>query len=127
MALTPGEIEVLQVLWEHGEQKPSEIEDRFPRPIKNAALRFQLKILLEKGHVHRRKVGKAYFYKAVTKRDGAFKRMTHRLAEAFCQGSAAGLVAELIKTEDFSPDEIRELRDLAAAKVPKKTPERRGR
>ncbi|MCA9068133.1 MAG: hypothetical protein KDA84_04385, partial [Planctomycetaceae bacterium] len=36
------------------------------------------------------------------------------LAEAFCQGSAAGLVAELIKNEDFSPEEIEELKKLAA-------------
>jgi len=117
MALTPGEIEVMQVLWEHGELKPSEIEERFPRPIKNAALRFQLKTLLEKGHVKRRKVGKAYRYQAMTEREGAFKKMARRFAEGFCQGSAAGLIAELIKTEELTPEEIKELRDLAASKA----------
>ncbi|MCA9444044.1 MAG: BlaI/MecI/CopY family transcriptional regulator [Candidatus Omnitrophica bacterium] len=127
MALTSGEIEVMQVLWEHGEQKPGDIQERFPRPIKNAALRFQLKTLLDKGHVSRRKVGKAYFYKAVTQRENAFKKMTRRLAEAFCQGSAAGLVAELIKNEDFSPEEIEELKKLAATKAPKKSRRKKGR
>jgi len=31
---TAGEMEVMRILWEHGELKPSEIQRRFPRPIK---------------------------------------------------------------------------------------------
>ena len=62
---TAGELDVMKILWEHGELKPSQIQGKYPRPIKNAALRFQLKVLLEKGHVARRKIGKAYYYKAV--------------------------------------------------------------
>lgn len=116
--LTPGEIEVMRVLWEHGgEMSPPEIEARFPRPIKNAALRFQLKILLEKGHVTRRRVGKAYFYKAVTPRQRTFKSMARRMADIFFGGSAAGLIAELIKTEKLSDDEIRELENIAKGKT----------
>ena len=36
---TSGELEVMQVLWQHGSLKPAEIQARFPRPIQNAALR----------------------------------------------------------------------------------------
>ena len=36
---TAGEMEVMRILWEHGELKPAEIQTHFPRPIKNAALR----------------------------------------------------------------------------------------
>lgn len=114
--LTPAETEVMQILWEHGELKPAEIEEKYHQPIKNAALRFQLRVLLEKGHVSRRKVGKAFYYRAVTPREGAFQKMARRMAEIFCRGSAVGLVAELIKSEKFTPEEIRELQALAAAK-----------
>lgn len=120
--LTKAETEVMQILWEHGELKPAEIEEKYPQPIKNAALRFQLRILLEKGHVSRRKVGKAFYYQAVTPREGAFKKMARRMAEIFCRGSAAGLVAELIKNEKFTPEEIRELQALAAAKSAETAP-----
>ena len=113
---TTGELEVMQILWEGGELKPAEIQERFPRPIKNAALRFQMKILLEKNHVTRRKKGKAYYYKAVTPRKGAFKRMVQRMADIYCQGSCAGLIAELIKTQKLSDEEIRTLRKLAETK-----------
>lgn len=115
-SFTKGELEIMKILWDHGEQKPSEIQDRHPRPIKNAALRFQLKILFEKGHIVRRKMGKAYYYKAVTPRKGAFKKMVRRIAEIYCQGSTAGLIAELIKTEKLNETEIQELKQLAEEK-----------
>ncbi|MCF7975432.1 MAG: BlaI/MecI/CopY family transcriptional regulator [Phycisphaerae bacterium] len=112
-SFTTGELEVMQILWEEGELKPAQIQEKYPRPIKNAALRFQLKILLEKGHVSRRKNGKAYYYTAATPRKGAFKRMVQRMADIYCQGSCAGLIAELIKTQKLSDEEIQTLRELA--------------
>ena len=48
-SFTDGELEVMKILWEHGELKPSDIQDKYSRLIKNAALRFQLKILLHFG------------------------------------------------------------------------------
>src|SRR4030042_3181545 len=114
-SFTAGESEIMRILWDYGEQKPPEIQVRPPRHMKNAALRFQLKILLEKGHITRHKIGKAYYYKAVTRRKGAFKKMVRRMAEIYCQGSAAGLIAELIKTEKLNEQEIRELKQLAEA------------
>ena len=115
-SFTACEAEIMRILWDHGEQKPPEIQDRYPRPIKNAALRFQLKVLLEKGHVTRHRKGKAYYYQAVTQRKGAFKKMVQRMAEIYCQGSTAGLIAELIKTEKLSEEEIQELKRLAENK-----------
>jgi BlaI family penicillinase repressor len=64
---TTRELKVMKLLWEHGELKPGELQDRFPEPIKNPALRSYLTTLLEKGHVVRRRVGKAYYYKPVTR------------------------------------------------------------
>lgn len=114
-----GELEVMQTLWEYGEMKPAEIQDRFPREIKNAALRFQLRILLDKGHVTRRKVGKAYYYKAKTPRRGAFRRMAGAMADAFTKGSTRGLIAELIQSEKLTPKEIEELKRIASTGGPK--------
>ena len=124
-SFTKGESEIMKILWDYGEQKPSEIQDKYPRQIKNAALRFQLRVLLEKGHVTRSKVGRAYFYKAVTPRKGAFKKMAKRMAEIYCRGSAVGLIAELIRTEKLSEEEVQELKKLAEAKHAGK-PEKKG-
>lgn len=110
---TRGELEVMQVLWEHGELKPGELQEKFPRPIQNAALRFQLKLLLEKNHVERRKKGKAYYYRALTTSDNSLKKMAQRMSEVFCQGSTKGLIAALVVNEKLSEKDIEELKRFA--------------
>jgi BlaI family transcriptional regulator, penicillinase repressor len=111
--LTPGEIKVMKLLWEHGELKPGELQDRFPEPIKNPALRSYLTTLLEKGHVTRRRGGKAYFYKAVTRSRSAFRAMLGELVDSFCGGSVQNLVMNLIKSERLSEEELLALKRLA--------------
>ena len=111
--LTPGELDVMQILWKHGESKPGEIQGLFPRPIKNPALRSYLSILVEKGHVARRKAGKAYYYKARTRQDRVLRSTIRNVVTAFCDGSAKTLMAHLIKTEKISDNELLELKRIA--------------
>jgi len=123
---TPGELEVMQVLWSNGPLKPAEIQDKFPRPIRNAALRSALLVLLDKGHVKREKAGKAFYYSAETQRQGAFDSMARRLAEAFWDGSEAAMIAHLMKSEDLSDEDIRELQKMVKrAANNNETPERK--
>ena len=110
---TAGELKVMRLLWAHGELKPGEVQKRFPEPIKNPALRSYLTILLEKGHVSRRRVGKAYAYKAVTRSRSAFRAMLDELVEAYCGGSVPALVMNLIKLEKLSEDDLIALKRLA--------------
>ncbi len=123
---TDGEIEVMQVLWEHGEMKPADIEQRFPREISNMALRAALRVLLEKGHVSRRKVGKAYFYKATTPQQTAMRAMTRKMADVFAGGSTFGLIAQLLKSESLSDEHLEELRRIANEGAAQTTPRKRG-
>jgi BlaI family transcriptional regulator, penicillinase repressor len=118
---TPGELEVMQVLWEHGSLKPAEIQKKFPRPIKNETLRSALRVLFEKGHITRRKAGKAYFYEARAPRQSAFQRMARRMADAFCSGSSAAMIAQLIKSEKLSAADIAELKRITAEKAAHET------
>ncbi len=120
MRFTPGELKVMQLLWEHGEQKPAELQEKFPEPIKNPALRSYLSILLEKGHVARRKVGKVYLYKAKTKQTNAFRAMLSELVDAFCEGSTRNLLLEVVRNEKLSEADIEELRQNAAGERRKK-------
>ena len=110
---TPGELAVMRILWEHGEVKPSEVQERFPEPIKNPALRSYLTVLVEKGHVSRRKVGKAFYYKAVTRRQTAFRSTLREMVDAYCEGSAKNLVLNLIRAEKLSETELLQLKRLA--------------
>ncbi|MCA9148594.1 MAG: BlaI/MecI/CopY family transcriptional regulator [Planctomycetales bacterium] len=112
-SFTPGELAVMQVLWEHGELKPAEVQERFPEPIKNPALRSYLKILVDKGHVSRRKVGKAFLYKAITKRNSAERSTLRSLIDAYFDGSTTNLILNLIRREKLSESELLELKRLA--------------
>jgi len=117
----PKELEIMKVLWEHGSLKPAEIQQRLSFRIKNSALRWQLGALAEKGQVTRRKQGKAYYYRATTRRNSAFKKLTRRLADVFCGGSAVALIGQLIESEEeLSDEDIRELQRIAARKAPSK-------
>ena len=91
----------MRLLWEHGVLKPSEIQKLYPSAIKNSALRPYLKILMEKGHVSRRKVGKAYEYQAVTRRRSAFRSTLRDLIDAYCEGSSRALIVNLIRSENI--------------------------
>ena len=110
---TPGELNVMRLLWEHGEMKPSELLRLYPAEIKNPALRSYLAILLEKGHVSRRKLGKAYHYKAVTKRQSALRETLRELIDGYCAGSAQTLLLNLIRSEKLSAEQLLELKRLA--------------
>ena len=110
---TPGELAVMQILWDQGELKPSDLQKHFPEPIKNPALRSYLGILVEKGHISRRKIGKAYYYKAITRRHSAFRSTVREIVDAYCEGSAKKLILDLIRAEKLSEDDLLELKRLA--------------
>jgi predicted transcriptional regulator len=116
---TPGELKVMRLLWEHGELKPAELQERFPEPIKNPALRSYLTTLVEKGHVTRRRVGKAYYYKALTRPRSAFRRTLRELVETYCNGSVQALVMNIIRLERLSEEDLVALKRLADEQRPK--------
>ena len=110
---TQGELEVMRILWEHGELKPAEILSHFPRKIKNPSLRSYLAILLDKGDIVRRRVGKAYYYRAKTRRESTFRDMVGDLTRVCCGGSVETLLCQLIRTQKLSEADLLELKRLS--------------
>ena len=134
MRLTPGELKVMRLLWQHGEMKPPEIAQLYKPPIKNAALRACLSVLVDKKHVTRRRDGRAYYYKAVTPERRAYKTMLRDLIDNFCDGSARQLMLNLAEEEKLSEDDLRAIKELTeSGKAPvgqrsnAKKPSKRGR
>jgi BlaI family transcriptional regulator, penicillinase repressor len=110
---TKGELEVMRILWQNGEMKPAEIHDRFPRKITNPSLRSYLAILLDKGHITRRRVGKAYLYRSKTRRESTFRSMLRDLARVCCDGSIEALLCHLIRSQKLSEEDLVELKRIA--------------
>jgi predicted transcriptional regulator len=72
-----------------------------------------LTTLLEKGHITRRRVGKAYYYKPATRARSAFRSTLSDLVDAYCGGSVRALVMNIIKLEKLSEGELIALKKLA--------------
>lgn len=117
--LNENEREALRILWELDEAKPAEIQSQFGWDIENATLRSVLRNLIDKGFVSRRKDGKAYFYKALSRRSSLFGQAMQRMAEIFTGGSKAGLILELLRREKLSAEELAALQDIARNQRPK--------
>ena len=120
ISLKENELEVLRILWERGEQKPSEIEERFSWPIENATLRSVLINLVEKKHIVRRKDGKAFRYATRLPKAAALHGMMRSLARIFSGGSTQQLVAQLVQTDALTPEDLKLLQETAAGSAGRK-------
>ena len=107
----------MRILWEKGPLRPAEIQELFAWRIDNGTLRSVLRVLMEKGHLKRRKVGNAFVYRANASRQRLQSRMAWLMADVFTGGSTADLIAQLIKTEKLSSREIEELSRITEEKA----------
>jgi len=110
---TEGELEIMRILWDHGEMKPADIQEEFPKNITNSSLRSYLAILLEKNHLLRRRVGKAYFYRAKTRRNSAIRSMLREVTRTYCGGSFDALLCQLIRSQKLSTEDLIALKKLS--------------
>lgn len=130
--LTEVELDVMRVLWEHGELKPAEIMEHFPRQVKNSAMRSFLNVLVRKGHVTRRRVGKAFLYQAKTQSEPMLNSLLRRTIDVFFSGSSQALLCRLIRSEKLSAEQLLELKRIAEgepanAPEPAAEPKRKGK
>ena len=119
---TKGELEIMRILWKRGELKPADIQSQFPRKITNSSLRSYLAILLEKGHLVRRRVGKAYFYRAKTRRESTFRGMIRDLTRICFDGSLEAMLCHLIRTQKLSEEDLLELKRISEDAPPPAEP-----
>lgn len=117
--LSRNELEVLRILWERNELKPSEIQEAFSWPIENATLRSILVNLVAKGHVTRRLRGKAYRYEAQIPKATLLQATSRALARVFSGGSIKELLLQLVETEEIGPSDLGYIRAAAAERTTK--------
>lgn len=115
--LTEKEEEVMRKLWTKDEMIAREVWEQYnePRPHFNTVLTF-LRILEQKGWVKHRTIGNTNLYSAIVSREEVGKSTLKTLIENFFNGSAAGLVNALIKDENLSEKEMKEVFDLVENK-----------
>ena len=109
--LTPGEMEIMSLLWQHGELSLSEAHQAATRPIGYTTMQTRLNRLVEKKLVNRSKDRPAIYTAAISREDVSTNQL-NVLLERVTQGQIVPLVANLVNDRSLSADEISELRSL---------------
>ena len=115
--LNADELEIMTALWERGPLKPAEIQEQLSSAMKNSALRWQLGELIKRGWLSRDLQGKAFVYSASKPRRSVFGLLTRRLKELLFGGSALAMVGEMIEAGELTPEELRQLAEIAGARA----------
>ena len=110
--LTPLELEIMKVLWEHGPANVQGVQQNLARELAYTTVQTMLNILCRKGHVKRTLKQKAYVYRPSISRNDVVKQTVGDMVDRLFGGSAASLVMSLVETKHLDPDEIARLRDL---------------
>ena len=111
---TPGELEILHVLWEQGPCNVRQVLEVLNRRRTRAytTVMTLLNVMVEKGLLRRESQGRAYVYSARLERQPALRRMVGDLVRRAFNGSARQLVAHALEQTDPSPQELDDIRQL---------------
>lgn len=134
--LGAAELDVLKALWRHGPATVREVRDRLHRKGRKVAYTTVLTFLSrleKKGFVRSDRSEHAYVYHPLIERDRVVGSRVRETVRQLFDGAAAPMVAHLMQTEKFTPDEIEQLQRLVdrlaeqAAGVQRNAPKRRRR
>jgi predicted transcriptional regulator len=111
---TPAELELMNILWEHGPSSVQAITERLPKNRKLAYTTVQtvLNVLHRKGKVIRVLKGRAYQYEAASSRTGTAKQALQDLIQRFFGGTPERLVLTMVETRQLTPEKLEELQRL---------------
>jgi BlaI family transcriptional regulator, penicillinase repressor len=116
-SLTPlgeTEMEVLHHVWELGEASVADVRERIleRRNVAYTTIMTVMKNLADKGYLKYRKKGISYIYSPLKKPEDVRYNLIDRLVDNVFHGSARDLVQALVKNENLSDEERREIKKM---------------
>jgi BlaI family transcriptional regulator, penicillinase repressor len=111
---TPGELEVLQVIWKLGPCTVRQVLDALQqtRPRAYTSVMSLLNVMADKRLLKRKPAGKAFVYSAAVQEQPTLRRMVGDLVQRVFSGSPRLLVAHALEQTDPSPGELDDLQQL---------------
>ncbi|OHB69085.1 MAG: transcriptional regulator [Planctomycetes bacterium RBG_13_63_9] len=109
---TPGELEVLKILWQRGPSTVRQVMEQLNRRRRRAytSVMSLLGVMTDKGLLARQRKGRAFLYRAKVDRERTLGRMVEDLLGRVFEGSAASLVVHLLDRSNPSPQELEAIR-----------------
>jgi predicted transcriptional regulator len=118
---TPGELELLSILWERGASTVREVLEVLEQRSQGRAytsVMSLLNVMAEKKLVIRKAQGRAFVYVAKKPRDATLGGLVGDLWQRAFGGSAAAVVMHLLDEANPSAEELAEIRKILEAHQP---------
>lgn len=108
------EMEILNIVWDLGEASVANVRERILeyREVAYTTVMTIMKNLADKEYLKYRKEGLSYIYSAAVKPDQVRYSLIDRLVDKVFKGSPSELVQTLVKNENLSEDERREIKKM---------------
>jgi BlaI family penicillinase repressor len=112
--LTPAELELMTILWEHGPATVQMAVERLPagRTLAYTSVQTMLNILYRKGKVKRVLKNRAYYYEPAVSHSRAASHALKDMIRNLFGGSPERLVLAMLDTKQLTPEKLRELQRM---------------
>jgi BlaI family penicillinase repressor len=109
--LTPQELEIMKVVWQHGEATVRDVyEDLLERrKIAYTTVMTMMKVLEGKGHLKKRQDEKAHVYRPTRPETTVVRSMVREFVDRLFDGAAQPLLVHLVKDRRVTRKELEEL------------------
>jgi len=109
---TPGELEVLKILWDRGPSTVREVMEVLNRRRRRAytSVMSLLNVMTDKGLLRRKPKGRAFTYQAKVPRGNTLGGLVGDLLGRAFEGSAIALLVHLLDQSTPSAEELEEIR-----------------
>jgi BlaI family transcriptional regulator, penicillinase repressor len=114
-ALTPLELEIMQVLWEAGPSTVTEVRPKLKAELAYTTVQTMLNVLLRKGKVKRVQEGRAFRYRPTVNRKRATGSAVEDLIRRMFGGSAEALLMTMVESRQIGASELTRLSAMVAA------------
>ncbi len=108
--LTEKELQVMQILWQHGPMHVKEMLAYYPEPVPHVnTVSTVVRILEDKGYVTHEAVGGSFRYQAAVAMDHCREKSFTKLVSSFFNNSYKSAVSALVEDEKLSLDDLRDI------------------
>ncbi len=115
MEPTKSELEILQVLWQHGPSTVRFVNDTLneeKRSVQYSSTLKLMQIMTEKGILSRDESSMKHIYHPVEPENKTKGKLLERFVDSMYKGSAASLVMQLFGNKNTSKEDLDEIKDF---------------
>jgi BlaI family penicillinase repressor len=112
--LTDQELEIMKIVWARPTSTVRDVYEALleRRKVAYTTVMTMMKILEQKGYLHRKQVDRAYVYRPAQPKNQVIGKMVRDFVNRVFNGSAEPLLVHLIEDQRLTKDEIEEIRRL---------------